>query len=123
MKRIRYIIRAMLGMVIIGVILCHTVMAASPIPKIRVYDQKELTYEILTNRMKKSEIIIEKCVGKVTSKKLDGKIINPAQKGYDYISYRSVEGARKGDKIVTYFVYNPYTNAEDDIILRMDFIL
>lgn len=118
----RHIVKIILIM-IIGIVFCQTAIAASPIPQIRVYDQKKLTYKILSNRMEKGEIIIERCKGKVVNKRLDGKIINPAQKGYDYISYRSVEGARKGDKIVTYFVYNPYTNAEDDIILRLDFIL
>lgn len=98
MKKSRRIVKIILSM-IIGMVFCQTVIAASPVPKIRVYDENKLTYEILSNRMKKGEIIIERCKGKVINKKLDGKIINPAQKGYDYISYRSVEGARKGDKI------------------------
>ena len=39
-----------------------------------------------------------------------------------YISYASVADAEIGDVIVTYCVYNPYTNWDDDVIERLDFI-
>ena len=35
---------------------------------------------------------------------------------------KASKGARKGDVIVTYCVYNPYTNWDDDVIERWDFI-
>ena len=40
-----------------------------------------------------------------------------------YINYERVSGAKAGDKIVTYFIYNPFTKAQDDVLTRMDFII
>lgn len=70
-------------------------------------------------------------IGEVTSHKLDGEILNCNaddggyinKDGGNYISYESVEGAKEGDKIVTYFIYNPFTNVQDDVMTRMDFII
>ena len=60
--------------------------------------------------------------GIVTDNAKNGKILNTPEDGGCYISYDRVEDARKGDLIVTYCVYNPYTNWEDDVIERWDFI-
>ena len=65
---------------------------------------------------------IERIVGRVTDNKKNGKVLNPPKDGGYYISYKSVKGARKGDLIVTYCVYNPYSNYDDDVIERWDFI-
>lgn len=96
---------------------------------IEIYDTSELTPQIVANR--KGKIIVEKIIGKVTSHKLDGEILNcntdiggyTNKDGGNYISYERVDGAKEGDKILTYYIYNPFTNAQDDVLTRMDFII
>lgn len=93
-------------------------------PITRVIDCDKLTEKMLTHRSSKKHHImyIERIVGRVTDNKKNGKIINPPKDGGYYISYASVKGARKGDTIITYCVYNPYTNWDDDVLERWDFI-
>lgn len=93
-------------------------------PITRVIDYDKLTEKMLTHRSSKKHHImyIERIIGKVTDNAKNGKILNPPDDGGYYISYASVEDARKGDLIITYCVYNPYTNWDDDVIERWDFI-
>ncbi len=84
------------------------------------YETSELNSDVLQHR--NGKVIIERCVGVVISNVKDGKILNTANTAHNYISYTGVKGAEKGDKIVTYFVYNPKTNYEDDILERYDYI-
>lgn len=90
----------------------------------KVIDCDKLTEKMLTHRSNKKHHImyIERIYGIVTDNKKNGKVLNPPVNGGYYISYKSVKGARKGDLIVTYCVYNPYTNWDDDVIERWDFI-
>lgn len=90
----------------------------------RVIDCDKLTEKMLIHRSSKKHHImyIERIVGRVTDNNKNGKVLNPPKDGGYYISYKSVKGARKGDVIVTYCVYNPYTNWDDDVIERWDFI-
>lgn len=96
---------------------------------IEIYDTSELTPQIMANR--NGKIIVEKVIGKVTNQKLDGEILNcdidnggyTNKDGGNYISYERVDEAKEGDKIVTYFIYNPFTNAQDDVMTRLDFII
>lgn len=96
---------------------------------IEIYDTSELTPQVMANR--NGKIIVEKIIGEVTNYKLDGKILNcdtnnggyTNKDGGNYISYQRVNGAKEGDKIVTYYIYNPFTNAQDDVLTRMDFII
>lgn len=93
-------------------------------PITKVIDCDKLTEKMLTHRSNKKHHImyIERIIGKVTDNKKNGKVLNPPVDGGYYISYASVKGARKGDLIITYCVYNPYTNWDDDVIERWDFI-
>lgn len=93
-------------------------------PITRVIDCDKLTEKMLTHRSsKKCHIMyIERIIGKVTDNEKNGTVLNPPEDGGYYISYASVEDARKGDIIVTYCVYNPYSNYDDDVIERWDFI-
>lgn len=86
-----------------------------------IYDESQMTEEILTNR--NGKIIVEKIVGKVTNDELDGKILNCNANNQGYISYQRVDGAKKGDKVLTYYIYNPFTNVPDDVMTRLDFII
>lgn len=96
---------------------------------IEIYDTAELTPQIMANR--NGKIIIEKIIGKVINHKLDGEILNcnAEQGGYtnkdggNYINYEQVDEAKKGDVILTYYIYNPFTNAQDDVCIRLDFII
>lgn len=93
-------------------------------PITKVIDCDKLTEKMLTHRSNKKHHImyIERIIGKVTDNKKNGKVLNPPKDGGYYISYASVKGARKGDVIITYCVYNPYTNWDDDVIERWNFI-
>lgn len=93
-------------------------------PITKVIDCNDLTEKMLTHRSSKKHHImyIERIIGKVTDNKKNGKVLNPPKDGGYYISYASVKNARKGDLIVTYCVYNPYSNYDDDVIERWDFI-
>lgn len=96
---------------------------------IEIYDTSELTHDIMSNR--NGKIIVEKIIGEVTNSKLDGKILNASSNNENYtnkndglyINYERVNGAKVGDKIVTYFIYNPFTNVQDDVLTRLDFII
>ena len=96
---------------------------------LKIYDTDDLTPEVMANR--NGKIIIEKIVGKVTNDKLDGIILNcntedggyTNKDGGNYISYKRVDGVKKGDKVLTYYIYNPFTNEQDDVLTRLDFII
>ena len=95
-------------------------IAAKGTPSIKtvVIDSNKLTHKMLVTRKKKHIMYIEICKGTVKNKKKDGRLSNDR-----YISYKSVKGCHKGDKIMTYCVYNPFTNYDDDVIERWDFII
>ena len=96
---------------------------------LEIYDTSELTAGIMANR--DGKIIVERIIGEVTNYKLDGKILNcnaddggyTNKDGGNYISYERVEGAKEGDKVLTYFIYNPFSNEQDDVLTRLDFII
>lgn len=87
---------------------------------VREYYCEDLTCEILENRG--DDIIIEKIIGTVTNKKKDGRIMG-ASLGCDYISYKRVKGAKKGDTILTVCIYTPGNSYTDDICERFDYII
>lgn len=88
---------------------------------VEIYDSSDLTLETLMNR--NGKIIIEKCIGIVTNKDRDGKILNCQNPDYDYINYSRVEDTQVGDIILTYLIYNPDNNFEDDIMERFDYVI
>ena len=91
-------------------------------PMVKVIDCNDLTEEMLTTRAEHNIMYIERIQGIVTDIEKNGTVLNPPEDGGYYISYKSVKGARKGDTIITYCVYNPYSNYDDDVIERWDFI-
>lgn len=99
---------------------CSEVVKATPM--VKVIDCNDLTEEMLTTRTEHNVMYIERIIGKVTDNAKNGKVLNPPEDGGYYISYASVEDARKGDTIITYCVYNPFSNYDDDVIERWDFI-
>lgn len=90
------------------------------IGKIREYWTEDLDWQILTERG--DDIIIEKTIGTVINARKDGQVMG-AKAGRDYISYRYVKGARKGDTILTILIYTPGNAYEDDICERFDYII
>ena len=93
-------------------------------PITRVIDCDKLTEKMLTHRSNKKRHImyIERIIGKVTDNAKNGTVLNPPKDGGYYISYASVTDAEIGDTIITYCVYNPFSNYDDDVIERWDFI-
>lgn len=91
---------------------------SNDINAVKVYDSSELTYEILNNR--NGSVIVEKTIGIVLDSGGNGKQLNPYVEGQDYIHYTNIPA---GSVVLTVFVYNPETNAEDDILIRADYVL
>lgn len=86
--------------------------------KVKIVNGNQLTEKKLIKR-KNKVLYIERIVGKVINNRLDGRTTD----GY-YISYRCMKGkAHKGNVIITYCVYNPYTHWVDDIDERYDIII
>lgn len=96
--------------------------AVKAAPMVKVIDCNDLTEEMLTTRTERNIMYIERIIGKVTDNAKNGTVLNPPEDGGYYISYDRVEDARKGDLIITYCVYNPFSNYDDDVIERWDFI-
>ncbi len=85
---------------------------------VKLISERKLTERKLVTR-KNRFLYIEKITGRVVNNRLDGKTTNG-----NYISYRCMKGkVHKGDAIVTYCVYNPYTHWVDDIDERYDIII
>lgn len=96
--------------------------AVKAAPMVKVIDCNDLTEEMLTSRKEHNIMYIERIIGVVTDNNGNGKILNPPEDGGYYINYDRVEDARKGDLVITYCVYNPFSNYDDDVIERWDFI-
>nr|DAI69639.1 MAG TPA: hypothetical protein [Caudoviricetes sp.] len=96
--------------------------AVKAAPMVKIIDCNDLTEEMLTTRKDHNVMYIERIIGKVTDNEKNGTVLNPPVDGGYYISYASVEDAEIGDTIITYCVYNPFSNYDDDVIERWDFI-
>lgn len=90
---------------------------------VRIYEPDELTAEILGARKGNGYIIIEKIIGICLDQNGNGRIINTADQYYNYISYRASKNVHRGDVVLTYCIYNPDTDGEDDIIERFDYVI
>lgn len=86
-------------------------------PVVRFVQSKNLTYKKLSTR-KGKVLYIEILDGVVLDNKGNGKVLN-GDPVFNYINYRRT-GYRKGTRVRTYCVFNPYNNAEDDIVKRFD---
>lgn len=104
--------------VILTIFLTLLMLTFLAITRTQIINSAQLTIETLENR--NGIILIEKCVGIVTDSEKNGKVFN-ADSEYNYISYKYVHNVRENDIVVTYFVYNPFNNTEDDILFRFDF--
>ena len=96
--------------------------AVKDVPTVKIIDCNDLTEEMLTTRADHNIMYIERIYGIVTDNEKNGKVLNPPVDGGYYISYASVDDAEIGDTIITYCVYNPFSNYDDDVIERWDFI-
>jgi len=91
--------------------------------KFAIYEPDELTYEDITTRKENGTVLIERLVGTSQSNG-DGTILNTSDKQYNYISYKGTNvNYDDGKLFVTYCVYNPDNNYDDDIINRYDYEL
>ena len=96
--------------------------AVKAAPMVKVIDCNDLTEGMLTTRTEHHIMYIERIIGKVTDNEKNGTVLNPPVDGGYYISYASVDDAEIGDTIITYCVYNTFSNYDDDVIERWDFI-
>ena len=94
---------------------------AESLSLVEIYNENELTGNILRNR--NGKLIIERVVGVVEDAETGAGRVFYSDPDYYYISYASVKGIRNGNIICTYFIYNPDTNYEDDILMRYDYII
>lgn len=81
--------------------------------------QDELTEEMLCSRAGRDILLVEVNTGVVLNEDGDGMLLN-ADPEYNYISYAGL-GLEPSSTVVTYCVYDPNTNYDDDIIERYDF--
>lgn len=91
------------------------------IGKVREYWNEQVTCDLLENRG--DDIIIEKIIGECVDSKKNGRIMNPLDPAYDYISYKRVKGVHKGDVILTVCIYTPGNSYTDDVCERFDYII
>jgi len=90
---------------------------------IKIYEPDELDYNTIINRKNSDTILIERLVG-IANNHGSGRILNTNDTEYNYISYRGSNlDITENTVLVTYCVYNPDTNYDDDIIERYDYIL
>lgn len=84
---------------------------------VKFYKSKNLTSKTLKKGKGKGKYIVEIINGTVDNPKTgDGH----SRKWY--ICYKRVKGIRKGTKVRSYLIYNPKTNATDDVIARYDVV-
>jgi len=90
-----------------------------------IYDSRNVTGEMLTNRTESDKIIVERVIAIITNKEREGdaKVLN-TNGDYAYISYYGTDlDYTTGTIMITYLMYNPETDYEDDIIERYDYVL
>ena len=87
-------------------------------PKVKFINTDKLTTKKLVNRKDKT-LYIEVMSGTALNKKGDGRV-DTKDPYYNYISYNGIKGIKKGSRIRTFCIYNPYNNYEDDIVERYD---
>lgn len=75
------------------------------------------SYEELTNR--NGRIYIEVISGVVLDDEGNGKQLNASPDTNNYIAYD--DKYKAGNKVTSLFIYNPLSNAEDDIVTRIDY--
>jgi len=85
-------------------------------PNVKFVTTDHLTYNMLAHR-KGRTLYIEVLTGTVLDAEGNGKVDTESE--FNYINYGRT-GYRKGTRVRTYCVYNPFCNAEDDIQYRFD---
>lgn len=94
---------------------------ASPGDVIVIIDSAKRIESGIMNRVGSGKIIIDRCVGTVLNDEGDGAL-DGFPEDHNYISYAHMDfPVSVGDRIVTFGLYNPENNYEDDIIARWDF--
>ena len=81
--------------------------------KIKFITLNKKGWKKLENRKGKKIVYIERCVTYS-----NGKKGGYTKKGHYYVAYN--KKVKKGKKVVSYFVYNPYTNYIDDVVAAVD---
>jgi len=82
--------------------------------KIKYFNYKNYDDSVMLHRANKGIVYVEKFVSYSSGKK---KKSGFSKEGW-YICYN--KGVKKGKKVVSYCIYNPYTNYCDDVIAVVD---
>ena len=93
---------------------------ADELDLIQFVDMHDLTYRELTNR--NGKLIIERIIGVVDNASTGAGHVIHEDVDY-YISYKGVDGIQNGNIICSFFVYNPSTNYDDDVLMRFDYVI
>lgn len=88
---------------------------------VQIYSSQDLSGEMIEAR--NGKLLVETVVGTVVDDEGNGKVNEPRDPDYDYISYRYVNGVEKGNTVVSLMLYNPSTDYVDDIIERFDYVM
>lgn len=81
--------------------------------KIKFITLNKKGWQKITHRKGKGIVYIEKC-----TTISNGKGGGFTKKGHYYVAYNKM--VKKGKKVTSYFVYNPYTNYCDDVVAAVD---
>ena len=94
---------------------------ADSLDLIEIINGEDLPAEVLQDR--NGKLIIERVIGIVDDVETgDGHTLNK-DPNCQYICYKRVPGISVGTIVCTYYIYNPDTNYEDDIMMRFDYII
>ena len=90
-------------------------------PGVQIYYAQNLTPKAVTHRG--NDLFIEIVYGQVIDKKGNGRVTNPYDPDFDYISYKDFAKAgvvKKNDSVRTVFLYDIGNNEPDAIFARFD---
>ena len=88
--------------------------------RFEIIDCHDLTLEKLEGR--DGKLIVERIVGEVLDSDGNGRVLNVPDGEEFYIHY-DMEKFLVGDIVVSYCIYNPDSNAPDDVLERFDYVL
>lgn len=73
----------------------------------------DTSWDKILHRKGKNVVYVEKCISKSSGKKCGYTVI-----GHYYTAYN--KKVKKGKKVTSYFIWNPYTNYCDDVVAAVD---
>ncbi len=92
-------------------------------PLVKVVDSKNITLNMLTNRVRNKGWLVERQISRIKSTKDGGwGIVINDKKQFKTYYYGQIKGLKNGYYVTTYYFYNPYTNDVDDAVIWYSFV-